>query len=173
MHIIDVFYNIPKVEQVIGRAIRMCVHKDSINDDNKFPKVRVYRYVVARKNELTTDELLYKKAELKYLLIKEVERGLKEVALDCPLLLNANMFPEEIEKYKGCVPPTLENIKKGKTICPALCDFKECNYKCDNDKLNDKYFSGNKYKNLAPDELDYNTFNDELATFEINQIKIK
>lgn len=49
VHIIDVFYNIPKVEQVIGRAIRMCVHKDSINDDNKFPKVRVYRYVVARK----------------------------------------------------------------------------------------------------------------------------
>jgi hypothetical protein len=173
VHIIDVFYNIPKVEQVIGRAIRMCVHKDSINDDNKFPKVRVYRYVVAKKNELTTDELLYKKAELKYLLIKEVERGLKEVSLDCPLLLNANMFPEEIEKYKGCVPPTLENIKKGKIICPALCDFKECNYKCNNDKLNIKYFSGNKYKNLAPDELDYNTFNDELAKFEINQIKNK
>jgi hypothetical protein len=83
------------------------------------------------------------------------------------------MFPEEIEKYKGCVPPTLENIKKGKIICPALCDFKECNYKCNNDKLNTKYFSGNKYKNLAPDELDYNTFNDELAKFEINQIKNK
>ena len=173
VHIIDVFYNLPKVEQVIGRAIRMCVHKDSINDDNKFPKVHVYRYVVARKEELTTDELLYKKAEQKYLLVKNVERALKEVALDCPLLLNANMFPEEIEKYKGCLPPTLENIKKGKKICPALCDFMECDFKCSNDKLNIKYFSGSKYKNLKPEELDYNTFNDELAKFEINQIKSK
>jgi hypothetical protein len=173
VHIIDVFYNLPKVEQVIGRAIRMCVHKDSINEDNKFPKVHVYRYVVAREDELTTDELLYKKAEQKYLLVKDIERSLKEIALDCPLLLNANMFPEEIEKFKGCVPPTLENVKKGKKICPALCDFKECEFKCDNDKLNTKYFSATKYKNLGPDDLDYNTFNDELAKFEINQIKAK
>ena len=173
VHILDVFYNLPKVEQVIGRAIRMCVHKDSITDENKFPKVHVYRYVIARDGELTTDEMLYKKAEEKYLLVKEVERGLKEVAIDCPLLLNANMFPEEIEKYKGCVPPTLENVKKGKKICPALCDFKECNFKCANNKLNEKYFDKTKYKNLNTNEIDYNTFNDELATFEINQVKSK
>ena len=173
VHIIDVFYNLPKVEQVIGRAIRMCVHKDSINDNNKFPKVNVYRYVAAKKDELTTDELLYKKAEQKYILVKDIERALKEVALDCPLLLNANMFPEEIEKYKGCVPPTLENVKKGKKLCPALCDFRECDFKCSNEKLNSKYFSGTKYKNLGPEELDYNTFNAELAIFEINQIKSK
>lgn len=173
VHIIDVFYNLPKVEQVIGRAIRMCVHKDSINDDNKFPEVDVFRYVVSRKNELTTDELLYKKAEQKYLLIKEIERGLKEVALDCPLLHHANMFPEEIEQHKGCVEPTPENIKKGKKICPALCDFKECEFKCDAKKLNDKYLDKTKYKKLSIDEIDYNTFNDELAKFEINQVKSK
>ena len=28
VHIIDVFFNIPKVEQVIGRARRICSHKD-------------------------------------------------------------------------------------------------------------------------------------------------
>ena len=173
VHLIDVFYNIPKVEQVIGRAIRMCVHKDSINDNNRFPKVRVYRYVASKKGELTTDELLYKKAEEKYLLVKEVERSLKESALDCPLLLNANMFPEEVEKYKGCVPPTLENINKGLTICPALCDFKECTLKCDEPKLNQEYLSGKKYRDLQTNEIDYNTFNDELARFEINQVKSK
>ena len=174
VHIIDVFYNLPKVEQVIGRAIRMCVHKDSISDDNPFPKVRVYRYVISKKNELTTDELLYKKAEEKYLLVKKIERGLKETAVDCPLLLNANMFPEEVEKYKGCVPPTLENVKdKKKTICPALCDFKECPLKCDENKLNKEYFSHGKYRNLEDKEIDYNTFNDELAKFEINNVKSK
>lgn len=174
VHIIDVFYNLPKVEQVIGRAIRMCVHKDSINDDNKFPKVRVYRYVISQEKELTTDELLYKKAEEKYLLVKKIERGLKETAVDCPLLLNANMFPEEVEKYKGCVPPTLENLKdKKKKICPALCDFKECTLKCSEPKLNKEYFSNGKYRNLDDKEIDYNTFNDELAKFEISNVKSK
>lgn len=174
VHIIDVFYNLPKVEQVIGRAIRMCVHKDSINDNNRFPKVRVYRYVVAREGELTTDELLYKKAEEKYLLVKEIERGLKESAVDCPLLLNANMFPEEMENHKGCVAPTLENLKSGKKICPALCDFKECSFKCDEPKLNDKFgIKNGKYRELQENEIDYNTFNDELARFEINNVKLK
>jgi hypothetical protein len=174
VHILDAFYNLPKAEQVIGRAIRMCVHKESINDNNRFPKVRVYRYVVSKKSKNgnidTSDIVLYRKAEEKYLLVKEVERGLKETAIDCPLLLHANMFPEEVEKYKGCVYPTLENVKNGKKICPALCDFKECTLKCTGV---DKYYEKGKYKELTQKEIDYNTFNDELARFEIDNIKSK
>jgi hypothetical protein len=177
VHIIDVFFNIPKVEQVIGRAIRMCVHQDVINDNYKYPKVSIYRYVVALSNknklELSTDEILYKKAELKYLNVKEIERSLKEIAFDCPLLLHANMFPEEIEEYKDCVPPTQENIKSGKQICPALCDFKRCDLKCDSNKLNDKYWDSkkNSYKKINKEDLNYNTYNDELAKYEITLIK--
>jgi hypothetical protein len=173
VHIIDAFYNIPKAEQVIGRAIRMCVHKDVINDNNKYPKVSVYRYVVSlSKDKLSTDEILYQKAELKYLIVKEVERALKEVALDCPLLLHANMFPEELEEYKDCVSPTLENLKKGKKICPMLCDFKKCDLKCSANKLNDKYWDikNKTYRRLNKEELDYNTFNADLTKYEINSI---
>jgi superfamily II DNA or RNA helicase len=179
VHIMDVFYNIPKVEQVIGRVIRMCVHQDVINDNNKYPKVNVYRYVVAlndmNSSELSTDEILYQKAELKYLTIKEIERGLKEIAFDCPLLLHANMFPEELEEYKNCVPPTQENIKSGKQICPALCDFKSCDLKCDSSKLNEKYWDNknNTYRKLQKEEINYNTFNDDLARYEVSLIKNK
>jgi hypothetical protein len=179
VHIIDVFFNIPKVEQVIGRAIRMCVHQDVINDNNKYPKVNVYRYVVSlsdKKNtELSTDEILYQKAELKYLTVKEIERSLKEVAFDCPLLLHANMFPEELDEYKSCVPPTLENLKSGKQICPALCDFKRCDLKCDSNRLNERYWDSKKntYKKLQKEDINYNTFNDELAKYEISLIKNK
>jgi hypothetical protein len=177
VHIIDVFFNIPKAEQVIGRAIRMCVHQDVINDDYKYPQVNVYRYVVAlsdkNPNELSTDEILYQKAELKYLTVKEIEHSLKEISIDCPLLLHANMFPEELEEYKNCVPPTLENVKAGKQICPALCDFRKCDLKCDSNKLNDKYWDSkkNSYKKLEKDDINYNTFNDELAKYEIALIK--
>ena len=175
VHIIDVFFNIPKAEQVIGRAIRMCVHQDVINDDYKYPNVNVYRYVAALndKNKLSTDELLYQKAELKYLTVKEVERGLKEVSMDCPLLLHANMFPEELKEYNNCVYPTLENVKAGKQICPALCDFKKCELKCDSTKLNNLYWDSKKntYKKLDKSDINYNTFNDELARYEIILIK--
>ena len=177
VHIIDVFFNLPKAEQVIGRAIRMCVHKDVINDEYKFPKVNIFRYVIGLpdKDKLSSDEILYQKAELKYITIKEIERSLKEVAFDCPLLLHSNMFPEELNEYKSCVPLTIENVKAKKQICPALCDFKRCDLKCDSKKLNDTYWDekNKTYKDIEKKDIDYNTFNDELAKNEINLIKAK
>jgi superfamily II DNA or RNA helicase len=173
-HILDVHYNLGKVHQVIGRAIRMCKHSAVINDNNRFPTVNVYRYVVSLDGELSSDENLYRKAELKYLLVKNVERVLKESAIDCPILMHGNKFPEEIKKYKGCVPPTLENKKKGKLICPEICDFQSCDYKCIDDKLN-KIYDDKKgtYKNLDVKEIDYNTFTNELAKSEVIDIKNK
>ena len=35
VHIIEPNFNIPRIEQVIGRAIRICVHQDVINDEYK------------------------------------------------------------------------------------------------------------------------------------------
>ena len=174
IHIIDAFYNIPKLEQVIGRVIRMCVHQDVINDNYRDPEVNVYKYVIALKDKLSTDEILYKKAEIKFLTIKEVERALKEVSFDCPLLFHSNVFPEDVEKYKDCVYPTIENVKAGKTICPALCDFKPCDLKCyskDLSKLWDKNKSS--YKLLDKKDIDYNTFNNNMSKYEIDNIKSK
>jgi hypothetical protein len=175
VHIIDVWFNIPKIEQVIGRVIRMCVHQDVITDTYKFPAVNIYRYVIGLKKQLSTDELLYQKAELKYLTIKKIERALKEISIDCPLLLQNNMFPEELEKYKNCVYPTHENINAGKTICPALCDFQKCNLKCDAPTLNEKYWDTKKlvYNKLDHKDINYNTFNDDLNKYEIIIIKNK
>ena len=178
VHILDVFYNIPKIEQVIGRAIRMCVHQASINDSNRFPKVYVYRYVIGLTdlNELSTDETLYQKAELKYLTVKQIERILKEVAFDCALLLHANMFPEELDKYKDC-EPYRENMtsKEMKNMCPALCDFQKCDLKCNSTKLNKHFWDSKKktYRDLSKKEIDYSTFNDELSRNEIILIKNK
>ena len=173
VHILDVHYNLAKVEQVIGRAIRFCKHMAVTNEKNPFPKVLVFRYVVAIKKGLSTDEILYQKAEKKYILVKKVERILKESAIDCPLLLHGNKFPEEIEKYKGCYPPTLENKNKGRKICPALCDFEECELKCYGDDLNNKFWDKKEktYRDIEVKNLDYSTFNENLAKFEIDNVK--
>ena len=178
VHIIDVFYNIPRIEQVIGRVIRMYVHYDVITDDNPYPYVNVYQYLISiedkDKNKLSTDELLYQKAELKYLTVKKIEYALKKVAIDCPLLLHNNIFPEDVEKYKDCVYPTRENIDNGKKICPALCDFENCEYKCDDKKLDMIWDSKLKiYKNLDIEDIDVNTFTKEYYKNEIDIIKNK
>ena len=174
VHILDVHYNLGRIDQIIGRAIRHCKHKNVVTKENPFPQVKVYRYAVDIKNKQSSEIDLYQKAELKYLLVKKVERALKEIAIDCPLLYNGNVFPEDLEKYKNCSPPTRENVEQGKTICPAMCDFERCDYKCKDPEL-DKFLDKKGYRDLDKKEIDYNTFNDDLAIEEINNIidKIK
>jgi len=173
VHILDVYYNLGKLVQAIGRGIRMCKHIDVINDNNKYPQVSVFKYVIGLKGKLSTDEELYQKAEKKFKKVKDVEYILKRNAIDCPLLLHNNKFPEEIKKYKDCVPPTLENVKKGKKICPELCDFKPCDWKCEDKTLNKKHGNKTGYKPLNKDQVDYSTFTKNMETDEIKTIKEK
>ncbi|ARF10931.1 SNF2-like helicase [Hokovirus HKV1] len=169
VHILDVYYNFGTVDQVIGRAIRNCSHMNMINDSYKYPEVHVYKYVVALEKELSSEEKLYQKAEQKYLLIKQVERGIKEAAIDCPLNRNGNIFPEELKEYKDCVSPGQPN-PNNKVICPQICDFTDCNYLCMDPLLNSKYYNKEKniYNNLLPNDIDLTTFNKNMSKNEIN-----
>lgn len=168
VHILDVYFNLGKVDQVVGRAIRQCSHYKLMNEDNKFPFVNVYKYVVTLENHLSTEEELYQKAEQKYLLIKKVERAMKEVAIDCPLNVYGNMFKEEIKQYKDCGEP-------GKQPCPTICDYQKCDYKCDDNKLNLEFYDPDRkiYKKISKNKLDYSTFTHALARNEIENAKKK
>jgi hypothetical protein len=140
-----------------------------MNPENAFPLVNVYKYVVTLENNtLSTEEELYKKAEYKYMLIKKIERTMKEVAIDCPLNMHGNMFKEEIEQYKKCG-------EKGEEPCPTICDYTKCNYKCADVKLNAEYYDPAReiYKTISRNDLDYSTFTHSLARNEIDYAKIK
>jgi superfamily II DNA or RNA helicase len=166
VHILDVHFNLNKVYQTIGRAIRHCVHNEIASEKNPFPAVDVFKYVVTlpNKDELSIEEILYKKAEQKYVLIKKVERALKEVSIDCPINYNGNVLPEEVKKFENC-----NGIKE----CPVKCDFTKCNYLCEDKSLNLKYYDRTTklYKKINRIDLDYTTFTSELARPEINNIK--
>jgi hypothetical protein len=185
-HILDVYFNFGRVDQVVGRAIRWCSHYDLMSKENLFPKVKLYKYAISLGNdsqELSTEEDLYYKAEQKYILIKKVERALKEVAIDCALNQTGNMFKEEINQYNKCIKPNDEllklEFKEGKkaeiNVCPAKCDFTDCLYKCHDKILNSKYYDPerNIYKKLTKTELDYSTFTNTLARSEIDYAKRK
>ena len=164
VHILDVYYNLSKVDQTIGRAIRHCKHYDIMTEKDPFPEVKVYKYAVSLgPGAASSEEELYKKAELKYLLVKKIERAMKEAAIDCPLNRSGNMFAEDIKQYKGCVRPEHAS-KDDKNVCPALCDFMECEYKCDEDPLPSK---------IDKADLDMTTFTYNLARNEIEIAKSK
>jgi hypothetical protein len=164
VYVLDAYFNFGRVDQVVGRAIRHCSHYKLMSEENVYPLVNVYKFVVAVDVGLSTEEQLYQKAELKYLLIKKIERAMKEVAIDCPLNMNGNMFKEEMEQFKDC---------KEKGNCPAICDYTSCSYVCDDIKLNSKYYDPARkiYKKIDKDSVDYSTFTQGLARNEIDFAK--
>lgn len=168
VHILDVHFNLGKMDQAIGRAIRNCSHHKLMTEENVFPFVNVYKYAVVDNNGTSTEIELYEKAEEKHILVKKVERALKEIAVDCALNTEGNMFKEEIEEFKNC-----ENDNENP--CPSFCDYTSCHYKCSNVKLNLEYYDpDNKiYKNLPKDKIDNTTFTHGLARSEIESVKKK
>lgn len=168
VHMLDVHFNLGRVDQAVGRAIRRCSHYKLISEKNKFPKVEIYKYVIALDGQLSTEELLYKNAEIKHLLIKLIERALKEVAVDCPLNMSQNIFKQDLVKYKNC-------SKKGHERCPAICDYMECAYKCFSRTLNAKYYDPSRsiYRAIEKNKIDYSTFTHNLARGEIDISKQK
>lgn len=168
VHVLDVYYNFGRVDQVIGRAIRWCSHYKQMTEQNPFPHVNVYKYVVSLEKGLSSEEDLYRKAEQKYLLIKKLERAMKEVAIDCPLNIAGNIFKEEIKEFDKCG-------EKGQDDCPQICDFTKCDFKCDNMKLNAEYYDPDRkiYKKIDKKNLDVTTFSTGFAKSEIDYCKKK
>lgn len=176
IHILDVHFNLGKVDQVIGRGIRFCTHYHLITEGNQFPKVEVYKYVISLKDQLSTEEELYQKAEQKYKLVKETERILQEEAIDCPLNRNGNIFQEELEKYANCLPANEVSANSQKdNLCPVVCGYMTCSFKCGDRLLNAKYYDPdhNIYKKVEKADLDYSTYNNTLASEEIEYAKSK
>lgn len=173
VHILDVHYNLGKTYQVIGRAIRLCKHYKITNENNPFPEVKIYKYIIGLINGISSEELLYKKAEYKYVLVKKIERILKESAIDCPINYNGNIFKDELIKYKNCEKPIFEKKQNISNICPDMCDFSNCDFICNNKLLNSKYYDKNSkiYKLIEKKNLDYSTFTIDFAKNEINLVK--
>lgn len=93
VHIIEPYWNTSRLEQVIGRASRMCSHRDlSIEEQN----VKVYIYIaiapksIEVKQEDTIDQYIQYIAKQKEKIVKSFEQAIKEAAIDCELNKNAN-----------------------------------------------------------------------------------
>lgn len=167
VHILDVYYNFARVDQVVGRAIRKNSHRYLYSESNPYPVVNVYKYCMVANNP-TNEELLYQKAEKKHAMIKYVEHMIKEEAID--KYLNYEWNNKKIDK---CIPlkhgndydKQILNDKEKENVCSAENDYLDKSYYTDDDKkLIDKVNNNN---NL----IDINTFTNNMIQYEINYCK--
>jgi hypothetical protein len=104
VHIIEPYWNMVRLEQVIGRARRICSHEDLPPD---MRNVKVFCYISTlteeqRTNEknielrvndvsrvsgrpITTDEYLFEIAKIKDNINQQILKAVKETAIDCSL----------------------------------------------------------------------------------------
>lgn len=88
VHILEPYWNLSRLSQIIGRASRFCSHYD-LPKENRF--VNVYLYIASSpKGEETIDEYIYYLAKEKQKIIIQFENLMKRNAIDCLLNYHAN-----------------------------------------------------------------------------------
>ena len=144
MYVLTPFWNSPTTDQAIGRSNRSFSHDDLPPEDRT---LTIYRLVAEPLNNiLSIDTHMYKVSEDKDIRIKQIERILKESAVDCALNRERNILQSDKPFSKNC-------------------DYmEECNYKCDyvNQKYNNVDWVGDRIQD---------TYNLYYARDEIEQVK--
>lgn len=107
-HILEPYWNEVRIQQVIGRGIRQCSHKDLPMADRT---VTVYRYKVIKPTETgvkdeddtirhSTDEIVEDQAKAKSNLNESFLSAMREAAVDCDLFRNHNMMTQSYTCFK-------------------------------------------------------------------------
>ena len=89
VHLMEPYWNISRMEQIIGRAVRYCSHKDMPSSRRKV-YIYMYESIHPKEKDLTIDTHIYRIANRKNKIIKKIEKSIKEIAVDCELNINAN-----------------------------------------------------------------------------------
>jgi superfamily II DNA or RNA helicase len=98
VHIMEPYWNEVRIQQLIGRAIRACSHKDLPIDQRS---VVVYRYNAIRDDDINTkDQEIQELAYDKNNLISSFLNAVKEAAIDCNLFKNHNMISEQYKCFQ-------------------------------------------------------------------------
>ena len=160
VHVLDPWYNMNRIEQIIGRAIRNCSHKN-LPFENRNVQIYLHSTILNNQDIEAIDLYLYRYAENKAVKIGQVNRALKENAIDC--LLNIEQSNFSANKMNLLVN---QNISTGEIIqyqvgdkpFTSICDYMDsCHFSC----------RGNRSPIVA---IDTNTYNDEFISSRISII---
>lgn len=136
VHIMEPYWHEVRINQVTGRAIRLCGHKFLPRDERH---VDIYRYKSVRagypKAKWTTDQYIEDMARSKEGLIQSFLDSIKEMAIDCVIDRNHNTLAQDYKCFQF-----EENSLFEEQIGPAYKDDIHDDMKIDNgsNSLNSK-----------------------------------
>ena len=154
IHILEPWYNINRIEQIIGRGVRNFSHKD-LPFYKRNVQIFLYGTILENAEEESADLYVYRNAELKAVKIGKVTRLLKQTAVDCIINHDQTGFTskefDKIEENRNIEQvlsdhQKLDNFEIGDRDNSATCDFMECEFKCMPDiKIEDSELKTNTY----------------------------
>lgn len=125
VHVMEPYWNEGRIEQVIGRAIRQCQHRDLAMKERT---VDVFRYKMIRNSgKETSDEMMENISRRKNNLLISFIEAIKEVAIDCELFKSHNMMGSKYNCFKFN-----EDALFDKVVGPAYNSDIEIDSKMDN-----------------------------------------
>jgi len=94
VHVLDYWWNMSRIEQVVGRGIRTCSHQ-SLDFENQNCTVYLHICKLENSNKELIDEFYYRTmVERKAKAIAAVKSIIMESAMDCPIQQDINGMPE-------------------------------------------------------------------------------
>ena len=138
IHILEPWYNMNRIEQIIGRGVRNASHK-LLPFEKRNVEIFMYGTILDDNKEEAADLYVYRVAEFKAIQIGRVTRLLKETAVDCIIHHDQTNFTQEKMAEIMKKPVTqilsngeiLHNFKIGDVPFSPACDYMEnCDYQC-------------------------------------------
>ena len=169
VHILDPWYNMNRIEQILGRAVRNFSHKD-LPFEKRNVEIFMYGTILENNKEEAADLYVYRVAEYKAIQIGKVTRLLKETSVDCIInhdqtnFTQENMYAnlnEEItqELSNGLV---IHDFKIGDVPFSPACDYMAtCNFTC------------RPTKNIDENDLNEDTYDEKFITMNSEKIMQK
>lgn len=166
VHILEPWYNMNRIEQIIGRAVRNFSHKD-LPFEKRNVEIFMYGTLLDDKTEEAADIYVYRVAEFKALQIGKVTRLLKETSVDCILNYEQSNFSQETieEVLKEPIEQILSSgkvlteFKPGDAPYSAACDYMaDCQYKC------------RPFKEISETDLKEDTYNESFILMNSEKI---
>ena len=164
LHVLEPWYNMNRVEQIIGRGVRNLSHCMLPFEERN---VEIYLHATAPDGDAEPADLyVYRYAEKKAIQIGTITRILKEVAVDCILNIGQTSFTldklnalAENQNIKLRLSSNQEiDYKIGDREGSGICDYMNCDFVCSPNAV------------INPEDINNNTYGEHYVKMNYNAI---
>jgi len=164
LHVLEPWYNMNRVEQIIGRGVRNLSHCMLPFEERN---VEIYLHATAPDGDAEPADLyVYRYAEKKAIQIGTITRILKEVAVDCILNIGQTSFTldklnalAENQNIKLKLSSNQEiDYKIGDREGSGICDYMNCDFVCSPNTV------------INPEDINNNTYGEHYVKMNYNAI---